>query len=56
MATRIIRLTRARHPPATDHHTGHPEFRGVQFVTRGLVINVPNNLATQTYPVIHKEN
>jgi hypothetical protein len=55
MATNIFSLTRTR-PAATDRQARHPEFRGVQFEARGLVINVPNNLATRTYPVIHKEN
>jgi UrcA family protein len=52
MATTIFGA-RAPPPTPTDHHTCHPEFRGVQFAPRGLVINVPNNLSTQIEEEIH---
>jgi hypothetical protein len=42
MATKIFAAA-APAPTPTDHHTRHPEFRGVQIVPRGLVVNVSNH-------------
>jgi UrcA family protein len=52
MATNIF-VALASPPTPIDHDTRHPEFSGVQFAPRGLVINVPNNLSTQMDEEIH---
>jgi UrcA family protein len=37
----------------TDHHTPHPEFKGVQFAPHGLVVNVPKKFSMRIHEEIH---
>jgi UrcA family protein len=52
MATKIFREPALATAP-TDHHTSHPEFKGVQFAPQGLVVNVPKPFQRESMRRFH---